>query len=344
MGIHIRERKLDNGRISLYLDIYYKGERTYETIGVAFKATDKARAKEMYRLAELVKNQKENAIITERYGLDNPDGGKMLLVKYFSSRSDQYKDNATFGVLLNRLKRNYPTIKLSEITPSWLTRFKDEDLLKSLSNNTAWTYLIIFKAVLNQAIKEKLLVNNPFDSVEQFPKHQKGKTTYLTEEELKSLWNAPCPKPELRLAFFLGCYTGLRKSDINNLKWENIIDGKIEIIQIKTKKPVSIPLSKDALDLLSTLPKTGKNVISIPDWISNTKTAPWFHEAGIMREGLTFHSSRHTFGVRMMKTTGDIFLVSKLMGHADIRETMVYAEIVDSSKIIAINNTPSIHS
>lgn len=52
---------------------------------------------------------------------------------------------------------------------------------------------------------------------------------------------------------------------------------------------------------------------------------------------ITFHTSRHTFGTMMMTVGADLYTTCKLMGHADVRTTQIYAKIVDSKKIEAVN-------
>lgn len=50
-----------------------------------------------------------------------------------------------------------------------------------------------------------------------------------------------------------------------------------------------------------------------------------------------FHLSRHTFGTMMMTVGADLYTTCKLMGHADVRTTQIYAKIVDSKKIEAVD-------
>ena len=52
---------------------------------------------------------------------------------------------------------------------------------------------------------------------------------------------------------------------------------------------------------------------------------------------VTYHTSRHTFGTMMLTAGADLYTTSKLMGHADVRTTQIYAKIIDSKKIEAVN-------
>ena len=62
----------------------------------------------------------------------------------------------------------------------------------------------------------------------------------------------------------------------------------------------------------------------------------WAEDAGLDNH-LHFHTSRHTFGTMMMTVGADLYTTCKLMGHADVRTTQIYAKIVDSKKIEAVD-------
>ena len=62
----------------------------------------------------------------------------------------------------------------------------------------------------------------------------------------------------------------------------------------------------------------------------------WVEKAGIDKK-ITYHTSRHTFGTMMMTVGADLYTTCKLMGHADVRTTQIYAKIVDSKKIEAVD-------
>ena len=61
-------------------------------------------------------------------------------------------------------------------------------------------------------------------------------------------------------------------------------------------------------------------------------------EAGI-RSQKTFHCARHTIATKLITNGAGIYTVKALMGHRDIRSTMIYAKLVDNE---AIDNLPSI--
>ena len=50
-----------------------------------------------------------------------------------------------------------------------------------------------------------------------------------------------------------------------------------------------------------------------------------------------FHTSRHTFATMMLTLGADLYTVSKLLGHADVKMTQVYAKIINKKKDEAVN-------
>jgi site-specific recombinase XerD len=65
----------------------------------------------------------------------------------------------------------------------------------------------------------------------------------------------------------------------------------------------------------------------------------WIKKANINKH-ITFHSGRHTYAVNSLTSGVDIFTVSKLLGHRDLKTTLVYAKIVDSKLNEAVNKLP----
>ena len=50
-----------------------------------------------------------------------------------------------------------------------------------------------------------------------------------------------------------------------------------------------------------------------------------------------FHTSRHTFATMMLTLGADLYTTSKLLGHADVKMTQVYAKIINQKKDDAVN-------
>ena len=67
----------------------------------------------------------------------------------------------------------------------------------------------------------------------------------------------------------------------------------------------------------------------------NMKIAKWAKSAGISKH-ITHHCARHTFATMMLTLGADIYIVSKLLGHTNVKTTQIYAKIVNKKKDDAV--------
>lgn len=112
----------------------------------------------------------------------------------------------------------------------------------------------------------------------------------------------------------------------------------IRFRQNKTKGAEKLPLSDQARDLLKEIGKPEERVfkgLKYSAW-HNLKLQQWVMKAGISKT-ITFHCARHTYATLQLTLGTDIFTVSKLLGHKDIRTTQIYAKIIDEKKMEAAN-------
>ena len=73
----------------------------------------------------------------------------------------------------------------------------------------------------------------------------------------------------------------------------------------------------------------------------NPGLAKWAEQAGLKKH-VTFHTARHTFATMMLTLGADLYTVSKLLGHSDVKVTQVYAKIVNQKKNDAVNLVNSV--
>jgi site-specific recombinase XerD len=162
---------------------------------------------------------------------------------------------------LKRHLENYQKTKKTKIEFDKidLTFYKDfvEYLTTKLklAPNTIGKLITNLKVFLREAFDEGITTNNIFANRRFRSNSSLADTIYLTPVEIKEISNLDL-KTNLKLdrvrdMFIIGCYTGLRFSDIVNIKPEHINDGMIEITQVKTKEKVAIPMTKEVERLLS---------------------------------------------------------------------------------------------
>ena len=61
-----------------------------------------------------------------------------------------------------------------------------------------------------------------------------------------------------------------------------------------------------------------------------------------LAQPITFHCGRHTFAVLQLSLGTEIYTVSKLLGHRELKTTQVYAQIMDAKKREAVNRIPEL--
>ena len=354
--VKIRERKRASGDTYLFLDIYNKGERKQESTGLYY--SPKSNNKRDIKLrAEILRKEREKELDSGYLG----DSKREIdFISYFKdhneSRGYENADNPYYCAL-KRLEKfvEGKNIKTTFDRLEFNSKFFEEFvsyLLANVSRNSAWTYFNKVKAVLNKAIRERIILNSPVKNLKI--SWQEVEKVYVTLEEIKQLINVPCKYPHIKFAFLFSCYTGLRLSDIRKLKWNDIKkDSKDSfVLHFRQKKTTGFeyfPLSQTALNLIyatiedkKIIPHPETFIFNLP-YISKIERtlSSWMKKAEINKH-ITFNSGRHSFAVNSLSLDVDIFTVSKLLGHRDLKTTMVYAKVVDQKKQQAVDRLPSL--
>lgn len=205
-----------------------------------------------------------------------------------------------------------------------------------ISHNTASTYFSIFKAALKQAFIDGYLTVDLSAKIKGI-QEKETRREYLTIEELNTLVATPCSRDVLKRAALFSALTGLRHCDIQELKWkEIIIDGeqvKLHFTQKKTKGIEYTPISQQAFDLCGEPREQDQLVfedLPSPSWISRP-LKQWIESAGITKK-ISFHNFRHTYATLQLSSGTDIYTVSKMLGHTNVKTTQIYAKVVDEKK------------
>ncbi len=260
--------------------------------------------------------------------------------------------------IMQKLKDYLDSEKLpiEEITPTFIGKY--ESYLKgTLKNkiNTINKDLRFIRRVFNEAYRMELVTydKNPFHKLSL--KSEKTKRQFLTEPELNKIEELklePGSRMELhRNMFVFSAYSGgLRISDVLLMKWKDFSGAHINLAIQKTGTQLSIKLPNKAIEIITLYKKERnkndfifpmlsgeldiKNVQLVNRAISsatayiNKNLKVIAHKAGVEKPVST-HIARHTWATRALRKGISIDKVSKLMGHAQIRETQIYAKIVN---------------
>ncbi|KAA6317050.1 Tyrosine recombinase XerD, partial [termite gut metagenome] len=237
-------------------------------------------------------------------------------------------DTLLFAKIDNRLAEEFKTFLLSAPCGG--------NKSGVIARNTAATYFSIFKAALKQAFIDGYLTIDLSAKIKGI-QEQESRREFLTVEELNTLVATPCDQPMLKNAALFSALTGLRHCDIQKMQWKEIqIDGeqaRLNFTQQKTKGVEYMPISAQALQLCGKPGKSDQLVFEdLPDptWVSKPLKR-WIESAGITKK-ITFHCFRHTFATLQLSNGTDIYTVSKMLGHTNVKTTQIYAKVVDEKK------------
>ena len=333
---------------SLYLDIsrYNKRERRYLKIYLEMGRNTRSKDKEELKKAIEVRDQLELEFFQNEHGFRLYNhAGKSNMLDFFKSITDK-KTGGSYKPYLNTYKHlvkfTKGEISFNQVDRKFCNDFK-EYLLQRVSQNAAHTYFARLKAVLNQAIYKEIITANPAKFCQI--KTEEVQKEFLTIKELRKLKDTPCYNQQTKNAFLFSCYTGLRYSDIDNLRFEDIVDGYLRFRQKKTKGYERIKLSKSALEIVGIQKEGGIKEGKIFHLLYPTTTIvhiqQWVRDAGITKH-ITWHSGRHTFATMALSSGVDLYTVSKLLGHREIRTTQIYAKLIDKKKDEAVDKLPFI--
>lgn len=225
------------------------------------------------------------------------------------------------------------------------------------SANTVHSNLKFIRQVFNTAVKEGLIEqrDNPFGKITL--RSAKTEREYLLQNEIDAIMHLDLSdSPRLqkhRDMFIFSCYAcGLRVSDVLLLKWGNISGEHINIVIQKTGVQSTIYMPKVAQNIIKRYKAKGNEennyvfaclheditkadpvkldkAITLATAKINKNLKTIAKKAGI-NKNLSFHVSRHSFATNALRKGIPIEHVQKLLGHANIRETLIYAKIVNA--------------
>lgn len=340
---------MKTGRTSLYLDIYYQGVRRYEYLHLYLEPdAPKAQNRETMRLAKAICAKRITELRAGLYNIEDMDKQDTHLLAYYrhimETRQLSVGSRRIWASALQHLSA-YATeaTTFRQVTPRWVQGFSDYLLTArsrrqgTISPGSQWIYFARLKACIHQAMTDGILTHDPTAGLTPFRKPE-SRRVYLTLDELRHIAITPFHPEALRRAFLFSCLTGLRKSDIQALTWGNVSRQgdfvRLTFRQRKTGGQEYIDLTPQAVTYMGEPAEPQKHIFSGFGYGGRTSTLlqRWCEAAGCPKPGVTFHSGRHTFAVMMLELGADLYTVSKLLGHREIKTTQVYAHVIDKTK------------
>ncbi len=255
------------------------------------------------------------------------------------------KQNRSWGGLaitqLKRLEGFFDAKKLSEISSNDIDDYK-HFRLQQVKPATVNRELACLSHLFNLAKRQKRFFGeNPVSISKLLPEHNQIERILTKDEEVRLLDSSP---PALQAILLCALHTGMRKNEILSLNWDNVDLNKklitLEHTNTKSKKMRRIPINSTLRKILL----EQKLKVGSSDFVFlSTKGSPYKRHDSLKQaytgacrrakiKGLRFHDLRHTAATRMIESGASIVVVSRILGHADLKTTMRYAHPEDSLK------------
>ena len=365
--VTLRQKQISKGRKSLYLDYYppvmnlKNGEPTRrEFLGFYIfddpkEASDVLHNEETLKIAKQIRQRRQNEIDKpevysrfEKEQLRIKELGDHDFIKYCTKISEKKTDTTWRkwkSTLIYLSDFTGGKLLFSDLTKKTVNDFKEYLLdVKShrsdkspLSKNSASIYFTCFRSMIRQALNDEYLQKDIYSDISSI-KQTEVNRNFLTLEELNLLVKTECKIPLLKRAALFSALTGLRHSDIKKMIWNEVefIEGNgyfLKFTQKKSGGAEMMPISEQAAELLGErkqpTDKVFEGLVYSAYW--NSVLDNWVLKAGIPKT-ITFHCFRHTYATLQLSKGTEIYTVSKMLGHRDIKSTAVYAKVVDELK------------
>lgn len=347
--VSIRYKEKTNGMKSVYLQFYpgirnTKGEIVkYEFLNLEVYSNPKTKEQRLFNktieeISESIRCQRYIQIVRRDYnflGKDNLDGD---FLEYFHRNADFH------GPKFEAARLHFEefcghSCKFKDLSPSLCEKYRfyilhDKHLAncdKSIKHNTASSYFNVFLNIVKLAFKDNIIPDDYTKDVRPIKWNHDINKDYLTVEEIQLLEHMKYDKhPQLPQACLFSIYTGLRRSDILDLKWEHFVRRGnhvyIEKKIVKTEMFVRLPLSRDALRIIGKRKKEGTVFTELTISILNIHVKRWLELANI-RKHITFHCFRHTYAMMLTEKGISTNIISSHLCHKKLSSTQVYSKV-----------------
>lgn len=339
--IHLRKKALKTkGVYELYLDYQVEGKRVRKFTKLHWingnKAHNNAVMSQIERLRQEIADSLRDGIFAD---------DEITLVQYarvynkgFAEETIRSREK-TIKTVIEFCK----DVKICDVNRQWMQRYIQFLKMRKNSANTISSRCAFLKTLMHRAFTDGI-IRRPIDFSGLIPAAQHENGCALTLDEVKKLIKTPLYRSDVSYAFLFSCFTGLRICDVRRLKYADIHDGVLEVVMQKTKKPIVIPLTPNALRFLPPK-KTGESLVfpSLPKQSGhlNRILKRWSKDA-LIRKRVTFHTARRTFATITMEYSANIYTVSQLLGHSRLNTTLLYVNCALGEKKKAVECVPVI--
>jgi len=254
--------------------------------------------------------------------------------------------------LLNEFKNaKNKSLHFNSIDLDFYDEFIDFLINKNYAKNTIGTFIKNIKVFMNEAVDRKLTANLTYRNRRFRAVEEISESIYLTELEIAKIYQVDLSKDKrlekIRDLFVIGCYTGLRFSDLSKLRNENINEAgtQIKIRTQKTDEVVIIPIKQCVKEILSKYNWIPPRAIShqkmneylkdlgetaeINEAVLITATKGGLKETRVFQKFklITTHTARRSFATNAFLNNVPTISIMKITGHKTEKNFLKYIKI-----------------
>ena len=247
--------------------------------------------------------------------------------------------------------RGNEDIPITVITEDLFEEYRFYLKKQRLAAATINRYLCWLSRLMYRAVSQRLIRCNPFENAKYEKAEQKIRFLQKSDvAKLMALRVIDKEAEQARRMFIFSCFTGLAIADMEHLQFGHVqtaADGQryIRKERLKTKVEFIVPLHPIAEAIINQCKKeqpSMKEMQTVKDkdnsFIFRTNCSRSVMSAKLsivgkacgIRERLTYHMARHTFGTMSLSAGIPIESIAKMMGHASISSTQIYAQVTDN--------------
>jgi len=257
-------------------------------------------------------------------------------------RNHTYSDKMLREWIESKGQKEMP---IDAVTEGMFEEFRFYLKKKRFTAKTVNRHLCWLSRLMYRAVSKRIIRYNPFEDA-TYEKEER-KIRFLQKSDIAKFMALKVNDREAELArrmFLFSCFTGLAIADMECLKFSHIqtsADGRryIRKERKKTKVESVVPLHPIAEEILSRCQEGEDQAVKEKDGglvfprgcsrsVMNNKLSTVGLACGI-RQRLSFHMARHTFGTLSLSAGIPIESIAKMMGHTSITSTQIYAQVTD---------------
>lgn len=233
-------------------------------------------------------------------------------------------------------------LPLRQVKRHTIDGFKERALTKGLSETYLNILMRCLRAAFNAALDEGFIEENPFLKKRNKPPvlftMDETIPRFLFEEEMEALFKA-ITDPDFLVAVKIYLYSGLRRAELVRLHAQDVDlrNNVIYVRKTKTHRDRIVPICAELRPILDGFLTFDIGPL-FPRWTSPDTLSRLFHQyAAAARVNHTLKDLRHTFGSYLRMKGADLDIIRKLMGHTDIKTTLIYAKVKDDTLKAAVD-------